>query len=107
MTSQRIMEESLMRTWVCQTHAAHRAGEVVVMVEPAPRLHGPVRDVPGADGAHHGGHDAAAHTVPPALTGATSHCQGGGNTLGIMPTIRSVKGSKETSFRQTHIQLNP
>ena len=44
-------------TWVCETHLTHRAGEVVLVIEPLPRLHGPVGDVLRADGADHSAHD--------------------------------------------------
>ena len=44
-------------TRVRETHLTHGAGKVVLVIEPLPRLHGPVSDVLRADGADHGAHD--------------------------------------------------
>ena len=44
-------------TRVREARPTHGAGEVVLVVEPLPGLHGAVGDVLGADGADHGAHD--------------------------------------------------
>ena len=43
-------------TRVREAHPTHGAGEVVLVIEALSGLHGAVRDVLGADGAHHGAH---------------------------------------------------
>ena len=45
-----------MFTRVRKAHPTHGAGEVVLVVEALPGLHGAVRDVLRADSAHHGTH---------------------------------------------------
>ena len=45
----------LMFTRVCEAHLTHAAGEVLLVVEALPGLHGAVGDVLRADGADHGG----------------------------------------------------
>ena len=43
-------------TRVSKAHPTHGAGEVMLVIEALPSLHGAVRDVLGADSAHHGAH---------------------------------------------------
>ena len=45
-----------MFTWVRKAHPTLGAGEVVLMVQVLSGLHGMVRDVLGAESAHHGAH---------------------------------------------------
>ena len=53
----------LMFTRVRKTHPTHGAGEVVLVVEALPGLHGAVSDVLRADGADHGHGDQAGCVV--------------------------------------------